>query len=224
MELACQASEWISGACRRVRSITTAALKRVMDILGAGVGLLLLAPVLLVIGIMMKLSSPGPIFFRQKRVGLHGKTFRIVKFRTMRADAEAVLRKDPRLWETYVKNDFKFPESEDPRVTSIGRWLRKTSLDELPQLWNVLVGNMSLVGPRPLIEAELETWYGDQSSTLLSVKPGMTGLWQVSGRSSLGYPERAELELRYARDQSLWGDIEILLRTVQVVVSGRGAH
>lgn len=199
-------------------------LKRAVDIIGAAVGLLLLFPAFLIIGVVIKWSSPGPLFFRQGRIGRNRQPFHIIKFRSMRLDAESLLRADPQLWENYVKNDFKLPEGQDPRVTPIGKWLRKTSLDELPQLWNVLMGEMSLVGPRPLIDDEIETWYGDTARELLSVRPGMTGLWQVSGRSSVGYPERAALELHYVQTKSFIGDILILLRTVQVVLTRRGAY
>jgi exopolysaccharide production protein ExoY len=200
------------------------ALKRTVDIIGAGVGLLVLAPVFVVLGVLIKLLNPGPVFFRQGRVGRNGHMFRLVKFRSMRIDAETVLTANPDLWQAYMENDFKLPEGQDPRVTPIGHWLRKTSLDELPQLWNVLVGEMSLVGPRPLVQSEIETWYGARAQDLLSVRPGMTGLWQVNGRSDVGYPDRAQLELRYVYCKTFWGDIGILLRTVQAVLSGRGAH
>lgn len=199
-------------------------VKRGIDLLGAVVGLTLLSPVFLLIGVAIKLTDHGPVFHRQQRLGRNGKPFRIVKFRSMRVNAEAVLRSDPDLWQTYVMNDFKLPERQDPRVTSVGAWLRKTSLDELPQLWNVLTGDMSLVGPRPLVAEEIETWYQARAGELLSVRPGMTGLWQVSGRSELAYPERAELDLAYVRGRSLAGDIGILFRTVHVVLNGRGAH
>lgn len=199
-------------------------IRRAGDIVGATCGLLLLLPLFLIVGIIIKSYGAGPVFFRQARIGRGGRPFRILKFRSMRTDAEAFLKADPSLWETYVRNDFKLPEGEDPRITPIGRWLRKTSLDEIPQLWNVFVGDMSLVGPRPLVADEIETWYGDRASELLSVKPGMTGLWQVSGRSSLGYPERAELELSYVRNRSITGDAAILLRTCVVVLNRQGAH
>jgi len=198
--------------------------KRCFDALGSGVGLVLLLPVFAAVGLTIVLSSPGPIFFSHLRIGQHGRTFRIVKFRTMRCDAEEVLRRDPALWEKYVANDFKLPAGEDPRITRIGRWLRKTSLDELPQLWNVLKGEMSLVGPRPIVQAELEQWYGQQATELLSVPPGMTGLWQVAGRSDIRYPERTELELQYVRTQSIFMDLKLLFWTVLQVLKSKGAH
>lgn len=198
--------------------------KRTLDISGALFGLIVLSPLFLVIAVLIKRSGPGPVFFRQERLGLGGMTFRMVKFRTMRIDAETFLRTNSALWDAYVTNGFKLPEGSDPRITHIGQWLRKSSLDELPQLWNVLMGEMSLVGPRPLIRDEVDTWYGDRSGVLLSVRPGMTGLWQVTGRSELNYPERADLEIHYVRSRSLLGDLRILLQTFRVVVTREGAH
>lgn len=207
-----------------MKGLVADSLKRIIDVSGASVGLVLLAPVFLVISCIMKLSSPGPVFFRQERVGRQGNVFNILKFRTMKINAEDILRADPKLWESYVGNHFKLPEGQDPRISAFGRWMRKTSLDELPQLWNVLIGEMSLVGPRPLVKTEIEMWYGERARDLLSVRPGMTGLWQVRGRSRVGYPERADLELAYVYERSLVGDILILLQTCVVVIAGRGAH
>lgn len=204
--------------------IITRVLKRSLDVVAACVGLVLLSPLFLALALIIKRSNSGPVFFRQQRVGQHGQLFLLFKFRSMRTDAEAVLKADVDLWNAYVSNDFKLPEGQDPRITPIGRVLRRTSLDELPQLWNVLRGEMSLVGPRPLIHDELDTWYGERADELLSVKPGMTGLWQVSGRSSIGYPERADLELSYVRALSLWLDVKILFMTVAIVLNGKGAH
>jgi lipopolysaccharide/colanic/teichoic acid biosynthesis glycosyltransferase len=183
---------------------------------------ILLSPVLLAIAAVVRLSSPGPILFRQKRLGRDARIFHCLKFRTMRADAEDVLRRDPAVWARYVANDYKLPESEDPRVTRIGRFLRRTSLDELPQLFNVIRGEMSLVGPRPIVGAELDE-YGERSDDLLAALPGITGRWQVSGRSRLHYPERANVELSYVYEWSPLEDLRILLRTVPVVLSRNGA-
>ena len=141
----------------------------------------------------------------------------------MRSDAEDLLRSQPDLYELYLANDFKLPEGLDPRITRSGRFLRKTSLDELPQLWNVLKGDMSLVGPRPIVPDEL-VHYDGVSSLLLSLRPGMTGKWTVGGRSSVAYPKRADMELEYIRNWSVLGDLEILLRTGRVVWKGWGAH
>jgi lipopolysaccharide/colanic/teichoic acid biosynthesis glycosyltransferase len=141
----------------------------------------------------------------------------------MRVDAEQVLRDDPVLYSQYVKNNYKLPEGEDPRITRMGLLLRKTSLDELPQFWNVLRGDMSLVGPRPVIPDELNE-YGDKRRVLLSVKPGMSGAWAISGRSRVGYPQRATIELGYVQRWRLKADLSILWRTLPAVVTRRGAH
>lgn len=198
------------------------AFKRCFDVPAAIVGLILLSPVFLTIWVAIRLASPGPVIFRQMRVGRGGELFPCFKFRTMRTDAEEVLKRDPELYRRWVENDFKLPEGEDPRVTSIGRILRKTSLDELPQLFNVIRGEMSLVGPRPVIPAELEHYAGREAA-FLSALPGMTGQWQVGGRSALQYPERAGLELSYVSGWSPLLDLRILLKTVGVVLGGRGA-
>lgn len=199
------------------------ALKRCIDILGAVVGLVLLSPLFLVVAAAIRLESPGPVFFRQKRPGLGGVPFSLVKFRTMRADAEEVLRRNPALYEKFLANDCKLPEGEDPRISRVGRFLRKSSLDELPQLINVLKGEMSLVGPRPVVGPEL-LHYGENTETFLSVKPGLTGYWQISGRSEVAYPERAVLDLRYIERWSLLFDLRILMATVPYVLTRRGAH
>ncbi len=128
-----------------------------------------------------------------------------------------MLRSDPTMYEEYRQNHYKIPDARDPRVTRVGRFLRRTSLDELPQLWNVLVGEMSLVGPRPVVEDELVE-YGDDRDLMLSVRPGLTGAWAVAGRQSVGYPERCEIELQYVRERSIFHDVRILLRTVSAVV------
>ncbi len=198
-------------------------LKRGVDIIGSALLLVLLSPVMLVVALAIRLDSPGPVLFRHRRAGYAGGFFELLKFRSMRPDAEKMLKADPELWKRYVENDFKLPESEDPRITPLGRFLRRSSLDELPQLLNVLKGDMSLVGPRPVVEPELEKYRG-QIPTLLSVKPGVTGLWQVSGRSDVAFPERAQLDLEYVRRWSLVGDLWILFMTIPAVLYQRGAH
>ncbi|GIO10603.1 exopolysaccharide biosynthesis protein [Cohnella xylanilytica] len=198
--------------------------KRLLDVAGALAGLIVLSPAILLIALAVKLSDPGgPILFRQNRIGKDYKTFRIYKFRSMVHNAEEVLKRDPKLHAKYILNNYKLDPDEDPRITAIGRILRKTSLDEIPQLFNVLAGSMSLVGPRPVVREELDN-YGDRASELLSVQPGVTGYWQVSGRSNVGYPERADLELHYVSRKSLRFDLSILLRTVLVVLLRRGAY
>lgn len=198
-------------------------LKRAVDLIGALAGLILLAPVFAVIAVAIKLESPGPVLFRQRRPGLGGALFPMFKFRTMRVDAEEVLRRDPFLHKKYLANDCKLPEGEDPRIFRVGRFLRKTSLDELPQLLNILRGEMSLVGPRPVVGPELE-YYGVNAPTFLAVKPGMTGYWQISGRSEVAYPHRAELDLHYINRWSLSFDLWILAATIPYVLKRRGAH
>ena len=201
-----------------------AALKRVVDFVAAAVSLAIAAPVMGIIALLVKLSSPGPVFFRQERIGKGGRRIRIYKFRTMHREAEQILKSDPELYRTYVESNYKLPKGRDPRITFIGHILRELSLDEIPQLINVLKGEMSLVGPRPVVPAEIDK-YGDYASLLLSVQPGLTGQWQVSGRSDIAdYALRVRLDMEYIRDQSVARDLQILLRTVPVVLSREGAH
>ncbi|MEP6762753.1 MAG: sugar transferase [Gemmatimonadaceae bacterium] len=193
------------------------ALKRLFDIGASAVGLLVSAPILAVAAVVVRSTSAGGAFFGHERVGLNGRRFRCWKIRTMSVDAEQRLLSDPALHENYRNNGFKLPAHSDPRVTRIGRFLRQTSIDELPQLWNVLKGEMSLVGPRPLIADELQHYTGSVL-TLLSVRPGLTGAWAVSGRHRLLYPQRAEVELDYVRNCSFKTDAMILIRTAAAVV------
>ena len=198
-------------------------LKRAMDITASIVLLVVLSPLLALIAALVALDSPGPVIFAQRRLGRFGRPIRCFKFRSMFVDAEARLFADPELFRRYVANDYKLPASLDTRITKIGRFLRRTSLDELPQLWNVLKGEMSLVGPRPIVPDEIHHYNGE-GPLLLSLKPGMTGQWQVSGRSQVAYPERAAVELEYVEGWSLWRDIGIILRTLPAVMAARGAH
>jgi lipopolysaccharide/colanic/teichoic acid biosynthesis glycosyltransferase len=206
-------------------------VKRSMDITVSATILLLLAPVLLVIAILVKLTSPGPVFFRQKRIGQYGVPFTFLKFRSMQAAG------DPKIHRDYVVRFIRgnaeanaagekkvFKLTNDPRVTTIGRVIRRTSLDELPQLFNVLRGEMSLVGPRPPIDYELEVYDIWHRRRLLEAKPGITGLWQISGRSKTSFDDMVRLDLQYARRYSLWLDLKILIKTPAAVVSGEGAH
>ncbi len=201
-----------------------AAVKRAVDFVVSALLLIVLSPVMAAIAVAIKLSSAGPALFRQSRMGLNGKPFTFYKFRTMRADAEQTLKDSPALYAKFLKNNFKLPKGEDPRLAPLGSFLRATSLDELPQLFNVLSGEMSLVGPRP-VEPAQTLQYGDLAMLFMSAKPGMTGHWQVSGRSEIAeYQKRVELDLEYIRDQSLGKDFEILLRTVPAVLRRKGAH
>ncbi len=196
-------------------------LKRAVDLVAAGLGLLLLSPVLLGIAVAIKLDSRGPVFFRQRRWGRGGREFRIVKFRTMVDGAEAL---KPSVEE---RNDIEggplFKIREDPRITRVGAWLRRTSLDELPQLWNVLRGEMSLVGPRPFVVDEacqITGWAGRRAETT----PGITGLWQVMGRTDLPFEEMVKLDYIYVTNWSLWWDIKILFQTIPAILARRGAY
>ena len=196
--------------------------KRAFDVIGASVLLLLLLPLLIVLAILIRLESPGNVLFAHRRLGRDGSHFDCLKFRSMRPDAEHLLLNDETLRHHYVTNHFKIPAHLDPRVTRLGWFLRKSSIDELPQLWNVLTGDMSLVGPRPIVPLEA-TYYGDDLPVLLSVRPGITGSWAVHGRSEVGYPERVDLELEYVRNWSLGRDLWILAQTPLTVITQRGA-
>jgi Undecaprenyl-phosphate galactose phosphotransferase WbaP len=200
------------------------ALKRAFDITAVTLGGLVILPVLVALALAIRIDSPGPILYRQRRLGRDGRVFRVWKFRSMVVDA------DERLAELLASNDQARTEwdatqklVDDPRVTRIGRLLRKTSLDELPQLWNALTGEMSLVGPRPIVEDEVAK-YADAFELYTQVRPGITGFWQVSGRSDTSYDYRVELDAYYVRNWSLWLDIEILIRTVRVVLGREGAY
>lgn len=198
-------------------------LKRVIDIIISTVGLILLSPIIMVVCLFYLFGeNKGPIFFSQYRLGKDGKLFKIYKFRTMIVDAEKKLKCDPLLYKKYIKNGYKLEQEEDPRITKFGRFLRKTSIDEIPQLINVIKGEMSIVGPRPIVDTELEE-YGDLKEEFLSVKPGITGYWQVSGRSDVNYPERVDLELYYVRNRSLMLDIKIIFKTFYAVIFQKGA-
>lgn len=199
-------------------------IKRCCDCILSFVGIIVLLPFLLVIALLIKLTSPGPILFGNQRIGAGGKEFTAWKFRSMCVDAEETLRRvfveNPRLREEW-EMDQKI--RQDPRVTWVGRILRKSSLDELPQLWNVLRGEMSLVGPRPIIAGLVEK-YGPNYSLYCKVRPGISGLWQVSGRNNTTYEERVRLDEYYVRNWSIWLDLYILGRTIKVVLTGDGAY
>ena len=198
--------------------------KRIIDIIFALFGIIICLPIFIVISVFyLQGESKGPILFKQVRIGKNGEKFNIYKFRSMIVNAEEVLKSDEKLYQKYIKNNFKLEQDEDPRITNIGRLLRKTSLDELPQLINVLIGNMSLVGPRPVVLEELQE-YGERKREFLSVKPGITGYWAISGRSDVDYPERVDLELYYVYNQSLLLDIKIILKTGLMVVLKKGAY
>jgi exopolysaccharide biosynthesis polyprenyl glycosylphosphotransferase len=195
--------------------------KRLIDVAGAAAGLLILGPLVMIpAAVIIKLTSPGPILFRQKRNGLHGRQFTMLKFRSMVSNAE-MLRAELEMFNEMTGPVFKI--REDPRITPFGRLMRKTSLDELPQLWNVLKGEMSLVGPRPPIPTEVQR-YDPWQRRRLSMKPGLTCLWQISGRNKIGFEQWMKLDLQYIDNWSLWLDLKILARTIPVVLAGLGAR
>jgi len=198
-------------------------LKRVFDVIGATLLGIVFAPLILAICVLLRREG-GPIIFRHRRVGRDGKAFDCLKFRSMVRDADRVLRnlldQHPELRAEWLR-DHKL--RDDPRITSVGRFLRRTSLDELPQLWNVIRGEMSLVGPRPVVREELLR-YGRCACIYLSARPGVTGLWQVTGRNNTDYRRRVVLDVYYVRRQNVLLDLYILLKTTQVVVGGRGAY
>jgi lipopolysaccharide/colanic/teichoic acid biosynthesis glycosyltransferase len=212
------------------------AVKRLMDIVGSGMGLILCAPVFLVIAALVKLTSEGPVFFRQQRIGQHGTPFTFLKFRTMFTNNDHSVHKEfvQQLIAGKVKPNSNgngdgnghgvYKIKSDPRVTRIGSFLRRSSLDELPQLINVLRGEMSLVGPRPPVQYEVDAYEIWHRGRLMEAKPGITGLWQLNGRSRVKFDEMVRLDIRYARTWSLWLDIKILLRTPHAVFLGEGAY
>jgi len=207
----------------------TSPIKKLIDITGSFLALLVFSPILMIISAAVKLTSEGPVFFKQERMGLNGETFTFLKFRSMYTNSDHNRHKD------YIKKLIKegkddtdasgvYKLSNDPRITTLGGFLRKTSLDELPQFINVLKGEMSLVGPRPPIPYECELYDIWHRRRLLSVKPGITGLWQVTGRSRTTFDEMVRLDLKYINEWSLWLDIKILLKTPWVILTGKGAY
>ncbi len=213
----------------RRRATVAESLKRMLDV-AASLGLLvLLSPVLLLIAALVKLTSTGPVLFKQTRIGEMAKPFTMLKFRSMQAQAAPGIHQQ--FVTEFIKSGGKgqpvgesfFKIKSDPRITPIGHFLRKTSLDELPQLWNVFRGEMSLVGPRPPLQYELDQYRSWHWRRVLEAKPGMTGLWQVEGRSRTTFDEMVRLDLRYVRTRSLWTDLRILLATPRAVVTGKGA-
>jgi lipopolysaccharide/colanic/teichoic acid biosynthesis glycosyltransferase len=216
-----------NGQKKGFKDTSTAALKKALDVSGSLAALLLLSPLFIVISVLIKLTSPGPVFFRQKRIGQFGKEFSFLKFRSMYVNS------DPAIHQEYIRKliDRKVGDSDgaykikyDPRVTRVGRFLRKSSLDELPQFINVLRGDMSLVGPRPPIPYEFEEYSLWHRRRVFEAKPGITGAWQVDGRSRTTFDEMVRMDLRYIRNQCFWLDIKILLKTPFAVLRGDGAY
>lgn len=218
----------------RIASPSSLFVKRTMDVLGALVALVLLAPLIVAVAAAVKLSDPtGPVIYKQKRLGRGGRMIEVLKFRSM---SWAYSTGEGRPYRTAIEafeamgrldlvEEFRAEQkvADDPRVSALGHFLRRSSLDELPQIFNALLGDLSLVGPRPIITEELER-YGEQGATYLSVKPGITGLWQVSGRSDTGYDERVRLDVHYVTNWRLALDLLILVRTVTTVLARQGAR
>jgi lipopolysaccharide/colanic/teichoic acid biosynthesis glycosyltransferase len=194
--------------------------KRALDFVASLALLVLLFPLFLVIALLIVAKDGMPVLFRHQRVGREGKPFQVLKFRTMRNDAEQLLTENPELMKEFAQS---FKLEKDPRVTKLGRWLRSCSLDELPQLINVLKGEMSLVGPRPIVEAELEK-YGLYADVYLSLKPGCAGLWQCSGRSDTSYDERVHIDVEYAMKASIKYDLSVFFWTIIAIIRRQGAR
>ncbi len=195
-------------------------LKRLIDIVGSGVGLVVLSPLFLLTAVSIKLDSKGPVFYSQQRVGKWGRLFQMYKFRSMVTDADKF--KD-QLLNQNESGGVTFKMKRDPRITRVGRIIRKLSIDELPQLYNVFKGDMSLVGPRPPVPREVNE-YDLTDRKRLEVIPGITCIWQVSGRSDIEFRQQVALDVQYIESQSVWGDIKILLKTIPAVLSGKGAY
>ncbi len=194
--------------------------KRFIDVLVAAMALLVSCPIMVLTALAIKWHDGGPILYRRRCMTLGGREFDAYKFRSMRDDADDLLRRDAALREQFEKN---YKLYRDPRVTRVGSFLRKTSIDELPQLWNVLKGDMSVVGPRMITRAETVK-YGEFAAILLTVKPGLTGYWQTEGRQKTSYEERVRMDIYYIQNWSLWFDFRILLRTPSKVIKGEGAY
>lgn len=198
--------------------------KRLTDIVLSTIALICFSPIFLVVWIMTLFGeNKGPLFFKQTRIGKNGRPFKIYKFRSMIVNADEILHANPELYQKYVDNNYKLEPEEDPRVTKLGHWLRKTSIDEIPQFINILRGEMSIIGPRPVVKEELVE-YGDRVDKFLSVKPGAMGLWQASGRSNIGYPERCDMELSYVDQASYWLDIKIMFKNIISIFKSTGAY
>lgn len=194
--------------------------KRGFDIISASIGLIVLLPIFILLGILIKLDSKGPIFFSHKRIGKDGKVIGVYKFRSMVSNSEEIFRNFTKEQKEEFEKNFKL--DDDPRITKLGKFLRKTSLDELPQLLNIIKGDMSVVGPRPIVKAEVDK-YGNCADKLFSVKPGLTGFWQANGRSDTSYEERVQMDMYYVDNRSFLLDIRIIFKTVISVIKKEGA-
>lgn len=199
----------------------TRVIKRVLDVFGSIALAIALTPFFLLVIALIRFDSPGPIFFAQQRVGRHGRQFKMFKFRSMYIDAEE--RKSALMAENEMQGGVIFKMKDDPRITPVGKYIRRGSIDELPQLWNVFKGEMSLVGPRPPLPTEVAE-YSLEDRRRLEVVPGITCIWQVSGRSEIPFDQQVELDVAYIESQSFWLDVKLLLRTVPAVLLGKGAY
>jgi exopolysaccharide production protein ExoY len=199
-------------------------VKRGMDIFGALIGIIFFLMAYMFLFVPYHIGeNKGGMLFKQQRLGKNGKIFKIYKFRSMKKNANEILKNDEDLYQKYIQNGYKLEVNEDPRITKLGCFIRKSSIDELPQFINVLKGEMSLVGPRPIVEEELRE-YGELSVQFLKMKPGITGVWQTSGRSNIGYPERVNLELSYLKNKKISKDIIIIFKTFLKVFLNEGAY
>lgn len=217
----------------KLEVVTYEHLKRILDITGSLIGILIFSPIMIITAILIKLDTTGPVLAdTPKRVGKGGKLFKMYKFRSMVVGAHDLLHRDPRykdLLEKYNQNSYKLSIDEDPRITRIGRLIRKTSIDELPQLFNIFKGEMSLVGPRAYYPFELDKQQEKYPETrefvkiILTAKPGLTGTWQISGRSEINFDKRVEMDAEYVEKKSIWYDILIILKTFPAVLTSRGA-
>lgn len=194
--------------------------KRIIDIIGAGLGLILLSPIIAIVACAVKVTSKGPIFFSQKRVGKNGELFEMYKFRSMVVNAEELKEN---LEDQNEMSGPMFKIKDDPRVTKVGKFIRKTSIDELPQLWNILKGDMSLVGPRPSLPKEVEQ-FDNWMFKRLSVRPGLTCYWQVSGRNNIDFEDWMKLDVKYVEERNIWIDIKLIFKTIFVLFCDKNAH
>lgn len=205
-------------------------LKRIFDIIASVLGMIVLSPLIMIVSILIKVDSRGPVFAdTPMRVGMNGHLFKMYKFRSMVVGAYEILKKNPKLYKKYKQNSYKLDIGEDPRITKFGRFIRKSSLDEMPQLLNILKGEMSLVGPRAYYPFELEEQQERYPKSkefvkiILSAKPGLTGIWQVSGRSNINFDKRVEMDAQYVQRKSILYDLYLILKTIPAVLFGTGA-
>jgi lipopolysaccharide/colanic/teichoic acid biosynthesis glycosyltransferase len=215
------ASQWLKILTWRIVVGSSLFVKRALDLTVAAITLIIWSPLILLVIALIKLEDGGPIFFRQTRVGMRGRHFGMWKFRSMVMNAEAL--KDKLLDQNQMQGGVTFKMKNDPRITRIGRWIRKFSVDEVPQLWNVIVGDMSLVGPRPPVPREVREYSIEDRQRLLA-RPGLTCFWQVAGRSEIDFAGQVRLDVEYIRSKSVWLDFMLLLKTIPAVLLGKGAY